>query len=100
MAQQSDSTASALVERPRRLRAPFLTPSSAAAGGLVTVIDAEKPRTKVELRELWAARELALPWAWRDVKARYKQSLIGVAWSILHPLFTIVVFSSLLGHFA
>jgi len=66
----------------------------------VTVIRADQPRVDVELRELWRARETALVFAWRDVKVRYKQSLIGFAWAIIQPLFTMVVFTYIFGHFA
>src|SRR5690348_5410298 len=52
----------------------------------VTVIEASLPTAKKDLRELWRARETALMFAWRDVKVRYKQSLIGIAWAILQPL--------------
>ncbi len=50
--------------------------------------------------ELWRARDLALILAWRDVKVRYKQSLIGIAWAILQPLLTMVVFTLIFGKFA
>jgi lipopolysaccharide transport system permease protein len=66
----------------------------------VTVIDAALPRTKIELEELWKARELAFVFAWRDVKVRYKQSLIGISWAIIQPLFTVIIFSYIFGHFA
>jgi lipopolysaccharide transport system permease protein len=66
----------------------------------LTVIEAEAPRARVELRELWRARDLALTFAWRDVKVRYKQSLIGIAWAVLQPLLTMVVFTLIFGKFA
>jgi lipopolysaccharide transport system permease protein len=66
----------------------------------MTVIRADQPRVGVELRELWRSRETALVFAWRDVKVRYKQSLIGFAWAIIQPLFTMVVFTYVFGHFA
>ena len=50
--------------------------------------------------ELWRARDLALTLAWRDVKVRYKQSLIGIAWAVLQPLLTMVVFTLIFGKFA
>ena len=50
--------------------------------------------------ELWRARDLALILAWRDVKVRYKQSLIGIAWAVLQPLLTMVVFTIIFGKFA
>lgn len=50
--------------------------------------------------ELWRARDLALILAWRDVKVRYKQSLIGIGWAVLQPLLTMVVFTIIFGKFA
>ena len=50
--------------------------------------------------ELWRARDLALILAWRDVKVRYKQSAIGIAWAVLQPLLTMVVFTLIFGKFA
>jgi lipopolysaccharide transport system permease protein len=49
------------------------------------------------LREIWYYRELLYFLAWRDVKVRYKQTVIGVAWVILQPFLTMVVFSILFG---
>ena len=43
--------------------------------------------------ELWKHRELPYFLTWRDVLIRYKQTVIGIAWSILRPLITIVVFT-------
>jgi len=45
------------------------------------------------LREIWAYRELLWSLAWRDVRIRYKQSLLGVAWAILLPLSMMLVFT-------
>ena len=44
-------------------------------------------------RDLWTYRELFLILAWRDVAVRYKQTLIGVAWAVLRPFLTMVVFT-------
>jgi lipopolysaccharide transport system permease protein len=66
----------------------------------LTVIQADAPRAWLELRELWRARDMALAFAWRDVKVRYKQSLIGIAWAIIQPLLTMVVFTIIFGKFA
>jgi len=51
-------------------------------------------------RELWRARDLAMILAWRDVKVRYKQSLIGIAWAVLQPVLTMIVFTVIFGKFA
>jgi lipopolysaccharide transport system permease protein len=47
----------------------------------------------LELRELWKYRELLYFLTWRDVLVRYKQAVLGVAWAILQPLLTMVVFT-------
>ena len=51
----------------------------------------------LRLKELWDYRELLFFLAWRDVKVRYKQTFLGVAWAILVPLLTMVVFNVLFG---
>ena len=50
--------------------------------------------------ELWRYRELFYFLAWRDVKVRYKQTVLGVAWAVLQPLLTMVVFMVLFGKIA
>ncbi len=51
----------------------------------------------LDLRGLWAYRELFLFLIWRDVKVRYKQTLLGAAWIVLQPVLSIVIFSILFG---
>ena len=51
-------------------------------------------------RELWAYRELVYFLTWRDVKVRYKQTVLGVAWAILQPLATMLLFSLFFGRLA
>jgi lipopolysaccharide transport system permease protein len=52
------------------------------------------------LQEVWAYRELFYFLAWRDIKIRYKQTAFGVAWAVLQPFFTMIVFSLLFGRVA
>src|SRR4051794_37499796 len=47
----------------------------------------------LELKELWAYRELLYFLTWRDVKVRYKQTALGAAWAIIQPLFMMLVFT-------
>jgi len=47
--------------------------------------------------ELWQYRELFYFMAWREVKVRYKQTILGIAWAVVQPLMTMVVFSLLFG---
>jgi lipopolysaccharide transport system permease protein len=54
----------------------------------------------VDLRELWRYRELMVFFIWRDLKVRYKQTILGVAWAILQPLMTMVVMSIIFGQVA
>jgi lipopolysaccharide transport system permease protein len=49
------------------------------------------------LRELWVFRELMFFLAWRDIKVRYKQTLIGAAWAVLQPTLTMIIFTLFLG---
>ena len=52
------------------------------------------------LRELWMSREIIYFLTWRDVKVRYKQTVIGAAWAILQPVLTMIVFSLFFGRLA
>jgi lipopolysaccharide transport system permease protein len=54
---------------------------------------------QLNLRELWEYRELLYFLVWRDVKVRYKQTVIGAAWAIIQPLMTMIVFSVIFGAF-
>jgi lipopolysaccharide transport system permease protein len=54
----------------------------------------------LELAELWAYRELLYFLTWRDVKVRYKQTLLGAAWAIMQPFFTMIIFSLFFGKLA
>jgi len=54
----------------------------------------------VDLKSLWAYRELLYFLTWRDVKVRYKQTVLGAAWAIIQPLFTTIVFSIFFGKLA
>jgi homopolymeric O-antigen transport system permease protein len=54
----------------------------------------------LKLSELWEYRELLYFFIWRDVKVRYKQTVLGVAWAILQPFFTMVIFSLFFGRLA
>ena len=50
--------------------------------------------------DLWRYRELFLILAWRDVSVRYKQTIIGVAWAVIHPFLTMVIFTVIFGRIA
>jgi len=52
------------------------------------------------LRELWLYRELFYFLVWRDVKVKYKQSLLGIGWAVIQPLFAMVIFTLFFGRLA
>jgi lipopolysaccharide transport system permease protein len=54
----------------------------------------------LQLRELWQYREMLYFLTWRDIKVRYKQTVIGASWAIIQPLMTMVVFSLIFGGLA
>jgi lipopolysaccharide transport system permease protein len=60
------------------------------------------PRSWLDLKlsELWAYRELLYFFVWRDIKVRYRQTVIGAAWAVIQPLSTMVVFSLIFGELA
>ena len=66
----------------------------------VTVIRPAARWPSLDLRELWLYRELLGRLAWRDIAVRYKQTSIGVAWAILQPFLTMIVFTIVFGKFA
>jgi lipopolysaccharide transport system permease protein len=68
----------------------------------ISIIRIEPSRGWVSLRlgDLWKFRELVFFLIWRDVKVRYKQTLLGACWAVIQPLSTMVVFSLFFGHLA
>jgi lipopolysaccharide transport system permease protein len=64
------------------------------------VIESSKGLLDLELHAVWQYRELLSFLVWRDVKVRYKQTIIGASWAILQPLMTMVIFTVIFGHFA
>jgi len=51
----------------------------------------------INLGDLWKYRELLYFLTWRDVKVRYKQTVLGIAWAVIQPVLIMVVFSIFLG---
>lgn len=90
---------------PAAVRDPMDPPERSNAGPPVPdaplVLIAPPGRwTALDLRELWNGRELLYFLIWRDVKVRYKQTLLGAAWAIIQPLFAMIVFSLFFGRLA
>jgi lipopolysaccharide transport system permease protein len=63
-------------------------------------IEPSRGWVSLKLKELWDYHELLYFLTWRDVKVRYKQTVIGAAWAIIQPLLTMVVFSLFFGKLA
>jgi homopolymeric O-antigen transport system permease protein len=63
----------------------------------VTVIERRSGWQPFNLRELWRYRELLYFLTWRDVKVRYKQTVLGAAWAVIQPLGAMAVFALFLG---
>lgn len=64
------------------------------------VIEPSRGWISLKLHELWQYRELLFFLAWRDVKVRYKQAVLGIAWAMIQPLMTMVIFSLIFGQLA
>ena len=64
------------------------------------VLEPTRSWVALNLRDLWAYRELLYFLTWRDVRVRYKQTLLGAGWAVVQPLFTMVVFTIIFGKFA
>jgi len=63
-------------------------------------IRASKRWSAIDLHELWIHRELLYFLVWRDLKVRYKQTVLGASWVILQPVLTTLVFATFLGNIA
>ena len=64
------------------------------------LIEPSKGWVSLRLRDLWEYRELLYFLTWRDIKVRYKQTVLGAAWAVIQPFFTMVVFSLFFGKLA
>jgi lipopolysaccharide transport system permease protein len=60
-------------------------------------IKPSKGLAALNLRDLWVYRELVYFMVWRDVKVRYKQTLLGMSWAIIQPIMTMLIFTFLFG---
>jgi len=76
--------------------------SEGALSGGAPVIPIEPPKgwMSVDLPEVWRYRELAYFFVWRDIKVRYKQSVLGIGWAVVQPLLMMVVFTVLMSRIA
>jgi lipopolysaccharide transport system permease protein len=75
-------------------------PVSASGPASLTRIRPSRGWAPLRLRELWEYRELLYFLTWRDIKVRYKQTLLGAAWAVLQPVLAMVIFSVVFGRLA
>ncbi len=73
---------------------------SAPAAPFIVRIEPSQGWVSLRLRELWEYRELMYFLTWRDIKIRYKQTALGVAWAVLQPMLTMLVFTIFFGRLA
>ncbi len=71
--------------------------SQRASANSVTIIESSRSPWTVEWPELWRHRELFFLLAWRDVKVRYKQTVLGITWAVLQPLAVALALAGFLG---
>jgi len=71
-----------------------------AGSGFVTVIQPPSRWPRLDVAELWRFRELMAVFVWRDLKVRYKQTVIGVGWALLQPILPTVVYTLVFGKYA
>jgi lipopolysaccharide transport system permease protein len=91
-----DGDAAAGVEEKNEAR-ERLTRAGSAADLPVTVIRPSRGWAPLNLRDLWTYRELLYFLVWRDIKVRYKQTLVGAGWAVLQPLAMTLIFVVVFG---
>lgn len=64
------------------------------------IIKPKKGLASLDFKELWSYRELFYFFAWRDIKLRYRQTFFGIAWAVMQPLVTMVIFTVVFGSLA
>ncbi|HSE30654.1 MAG TPA: ABC transporter permease [Pyrinomonadaceae bacterium] len=79
---------------------PTSDPTPSLPDEPLVVIEPRSSWKLLDLTELWAYRELLYFLTWRDVKVRYKQTFLGVAWAVIQPLFTMAIFTLFFGRLA
>jgi lipopolysaccharide transport system permease protein len=102
MSPTSINSASALT--PSISATPDLASATSLSSNLPDVplvtIRPSKSWKSLNVGELWEHRELLYFLTWRDVKVRYKQTSLGIAWTVIQPLFTMLVFTLIFGRLA
>lgn len=83
------------------MKAVIKNPSSTVSeSSSLIIIEPPHGWVSLGLADFWHYRDLLLILAWRDIKVRYKQTILGVGWAILQPLFTMLIFSVIFGQLA
>jgi homopolymeric O-antigen transport system permease protein len=107
--QVDDGAIATLDSFPGNPQSAIRNPQSNSPPAAVRNLQPEKPLVSiragdksaaVDLKSLWAYRELLYFLTWRDVKVRYKQTLLGAIWAVIQPLFTMIMFSIIFGNLA
>jgi lipopolysaccharide transport system permease protein len=88
------------IARSLRQRAAPADLHSSLTEPTLTVIRPTSGWARLRLGELWEFRELVFFFIWRDIKVRYKQTVLGAAWALIQPLFTMLIFSIFFGRLA
>ena len=84
---------------PNKSPEPYMESSSLPHEPLVRIRPG-RSWSALDFPELWAFRELFYFLVWRDLKVRYKQTVLGVAWAIIQPVFTMLIFTLFFGRLA
>ena len=71
-----------------------------SGGAPVTYVQRSRGWSFPDLEEVWRYRELLYFFVWRDIRVRYKQTVLGASWAVIQPLFTMIVFTIFFGHLA
>jgi len=78
----------------------FASPATDSDGLPVLFIRPSRGWISLNLRDLWHYRDLLYFLTWREIKVRYKQTVLGAAWAVIQPFFTMVVFTIFFGRLA
>jgi lipopolysaccharide transport system permease protein len=83
-----------------RGRLSIMKNAAQEGSSIVTILKPSSGLRGLDLGEIWSRRELLFFLAWREIKVRYKQTLLGASWAILQPLFTMIIFTLFFGRLA
>jgi lipopolysaccharide transport system permease protein len=77
-----------------------LTQNQTHTDAPTTVIEPQNGWRLIDLQELWQYKDLLRFLVWRDIKSRYAQSILGIGWAIVQPVFNMIVFTVIFGNLA